>query len=146
MEEGRIREFVMDMYTLLYFNWITNKDLLYSTWNFTRCYVAAWMGKLFTTHFSTLSRKTEWHHHAQLRYGHVTCPGQWNGKRVTASLLERNLKCDHCQQYSVCAGPWAQERSPQEKTTGSKEQLTQGWCGDKVINVPQDAGSFVTTV
>ena len=23
----------MDMYTLLYFKWITNKDLLYSTWN-----------------------------------------------------------------------------------------------------------------
>ena len=30
--EGMVREFEMDMYTLLYFKWITNKDLLYSTW------------------------------------------------------------------------------------------------------------------
>ena len=34
----------MDMYTLLYFRWITNKDLLYSTWNSAQCYVPAWMG------------------------------------------------------------------------------------------------------
>jgi len=26
--EGRIREFGVDMYTLLYLKWITNKDLL----------------------------------------------------------------------------------------------------------------------
>ena len=32
----------MDMYTLLYLKWITNKDLLYSTGNLL-CYVAAWM-------------------------------------------------------------------------------------------------------
>ena len=32
------------MYTLLYLNWITNKDLLYSTENPAQCYVAAWMG------------------------------------------------------------------------------------------------------
>ena len=32
-EEGIVREFGMDMYTLLYFKWITSKDLLYSTWN-----------------------------------------------------------------------------------------------------------------
>ena len=30
-EEGIVREFGIDMYTLLYFKWITNKDLLYST-------------------------------------------------------------------------------------------------------------------
>ena len=35
------------MYTLLYLKWITNKDLLYSTWNCTQCYVAAWMGGQF---------------------------------------------------------------------------------------------------
>ena len=34
----------MDMYTLLYLKWISNKDLLYSTWNSVQCYVAAWMG------------------------------------------------------------------------------------------------------
>ena len=30
-EEGIVTEFGMDMYTLLYLKWITNKDLLYST-------------------------------------------------------------------------------------------------------------------
>ena len=34
----------MDRYTLLYLNWVINKDLLYSTWNSTQCYVAVWMG------------------------------------------------------------------------------------------------------
>ena len=34
---------VMD--TLLYLKWITNKDLLYSTWNSAPGYVAAWMGE-----------------------------------------------------------------------------------------------------
>ena len=33
----------MDMYTLLYFKWITNKDLLYSIRHFTQCFVLAWM-------------------------------------------------------------------------------------------------------
>ena len=37
----------MDMYTLLNFKWITNKDLLYSTWNSAQCYAAAWMGGEF---------------------------------------------------------------------------------------------------
>ena len=36
----------MDMYTLLYLKWITNKDLLYSTGNSAQCYVAAWMGEV----------------------------------------------------------------------------------------------------
>ena len=30
MEEGIVREFGMDMYTVLYLKWITNKD---NTWN-----------------------------------------------------------------------------------------------------------------
>ena len=25
------------------FKWVTNKDLLYSTWNSAQCYVAGWM-------------------------------------------------------------------------------------------------------
>ena len=33
--------------TLLYLKWITNKDLLYSTGNSARCYVAARMGGEF---------------------------------------------------------------------------------------------------
>ena len=31
--EGIVTEFGMDVYTLLYLKWITNKDLLCSTWN-----------------------------------------------------------------------------------------------------------------
>ena len=37
----------MDMHTLLYLKWITNKDLLYGTWNSAQCYVADWMGGEF---------------------------------------------------------------------------------------------------
>ena len=37
----------MDMYTLLYLKWITNKDLLYSIWDSVQCYVADWVRKEF---------------------------------------------------------------------------------------------------
>ena len=37
-------EFEISMYTLLYFKWIANKDLLYSTWNFAQHYVAILCG------------------------------------------------------------------------------------------------------
>ena len=47
MGKGIIREPGMDRYTLLYLKQITNKDLLYSTWNSAQCYVAAWMGGEF---------------------------------------------------------------------------------------------------
>ena len=40
--EGIVREFVMDMYALLYLKWITNKDLLYSTQNSAHYSVEAW--------------------------------------------------------------------------------------------------------
>ena len=45
--KGIVMEFGMDMYTLLYLKWITNKDLLYSTGNSAQCYVSAWMGGKF---------------------------------------------------------------------------------------------------
>ena len=45
--EGIVREFGINTYTLLYLKWITNKDLLYSTWNSVQCYAAAWMGGEF---------------------------------------------------------------------------------------------------
>ena len=45
--EGIVREFGMVMYTLLYLKWITNEDLLYSTWNSAQCYVAVWKGGEF---------------------------------------------------------------------------------------------------
>ena len=38
--EGIAREFGKVMYTLLHLKWIINKVLLYSTWDFTQCYVS----------------------------------------------------------------------------------------------------------
>ena len=46
-QEGVVREFGVDRYTLLYLKWITNKDLLHSTWNSVQCYLAAWKGGEF---------------------------------------------------------------------------------------------------
>ena len=45
--EGIVREFGMNMSTLLYSKWISNKDLLYCTGNSAQCYVAAWTGGQF---------------------------------------------------------------------------------------------------
>ena len=45
--EGIVWEFGRDMYTLLYFKWMTNKDLLYSTGSSAQCYVAVWRGGEF---------------------------------------------------------------------------------------------------
>ena len=46
-EEGIIREFGMDTYTLLYLKWITDEDLLCSTGNSAQCYVPTWIGGEF---------------------------------------------------------------------------------------------------
>ena len=45
--EGIVREFGKVIYILPYSKWITNKDILYSTWNSTQGYVPAWMGGEF---------------------------------------------------------------------------------------------------
>lgn len=37
MREGLVREFGMDMYTLLHLKWKGNKALLCSTWDSARC-------------------------------------------------------------------------------------------------------------
>ena len=42
-----VREFEIDMYTLLYLKWITNKDLLYSSGNSAQYYAAAWREEEF---------------------------------------------------------------------------------------------------
>ena len=44
-EQGIVRKFGMDMYTLLCLKWVTNKDLLYSTGKSAPCYVAVWVGR-----------------------------------------------------------------------------------------------------
>ena len=45
--DGIVREFGKVIYILPYSKWITNKDILYSTWNSTQGYVPAWMGGEF---------------------------------------------------------------------------------------------------
>ena len=46
MGEEIITELGMNMFTLLYLKWITNKGLLYSIGNSAQYYVAAWVGVL----------------------------------------------------------------------------------------------------
>ena len=43
--EEIVRESGIDMYTLLYFKWITTKALLYSTGNSAQCHVPGCMGR-----------------------------------------------------------------------------------------------------
>ena len=45
--EGIVTDFGKVIHTLLYLKWITNKSLLYSTWNSDHCYVPGWMGGAF---------------------------------------------------------------------------------------------------
>ena len=45
MGEGIVREFGMDMYTLLYLKWMTKKGVPYSTGHSAKCYVAVWGGR-----------------------------------------------------------------------------------------------------
>ena len=48
-ERGKwiVRDFGVDMYTLLYLKRITSKDPLHNTWNSAQCFVVAWMGGEF---------------------------------------------------------------------------------------------------
>ena len=45
--EGIVRVFEINLCTLLYLKWITNKELLYSAWDSAQCYAAACMGGEF---------------------------------------------------------------------------------------------------
>ena len=53
--EGRVREPVMDMDTLLCLTRRTSKDLLSSTGDSAQCHVAAWMGGEFGGECAVLS-------------------------------------------------------------------------------------------
>ena len=45
--DSRDRKFGVNTYTLLYLQWISNKNLLDSTRNSAQCYVADWIGEGF---------------------------------------------------------------------------------------------------
>ena len=73
----------MDMYTLLYLKWITNKDLWYSIGNSAQCYVATQTGgepggELIYVHVSL-----EFHFHFSL-----SCIGEGHGSPLQCSFLE----------------------------------------------------------
>ena len=53
MGKGIVREFGMDMYTLLYLKWVTNKDLMYRTWNSERIFF------FFNLKFNTILKNNE---------------------------------------------------------------------------------------
>ena len=44
LAEGINLEFAIKIYTLLYIKYITNKDLLYSTWNYVQCLIIIYNG------------------------------------------------------------------------------------------------------
>ena len=45
--EGTVRKLQMDMHTILYLKWITNKDLTYNTCSYAQCYwKPGWEGRL----------------------------------------------------------------------------------------------------
>ena len=60
--ERTVREFGMDMYTLLYLKWITNKDLPYSTGNSVQYYVQfGWEGNLGKNRYMYTSVVLGWY-------------------------------------------------------------------------------------
>jgi len=75
--EGIVREFGVDMLYLnmLYWKYITNKDLLYSTGNSAQCYVAAgWKGSLSENGYSYM-------------YGWIPSPLTWTYHNIVNQLF-----------------------------------------------------------
>ena len=64
--EEILRDFGKFMYILLYLKWVTNKDLLRSTWN-SKCYVPARMEEVFEGEMDTCICMAEsllfWNYH-----------------------------------------------------------------------------------
>ena len=72
----------MDTYILLYLKQITNKDLLYSTWNSGWCYMAAWMGGKFGG---------EWIH-VYVQLSPFSCPPGTIPTLLIVNQLQSNIK------------------------------------------------------
>ena len=83
--EGIVREFGINIYTLLYSKQITNQILLYSTENSAHCSVAAWMGGEFGG---------EWIHVYMVETLH--CPPE----TITTSLI--SYVCVHAKSPHSC--------------------------------------------
>ena len=81
---------------LLYLKWITNKDLLYSTWNSAQCYVAAWMGGGFGGEWIPVYMMAE----------SLRCPPEAIAILLISCIPIQNKKVLKKQRYGVwCGGP-----------------------------------------
>ena len=94
--EEIVKEFGSFRDTLIYSKWITNKDLLYSTWNSTQSHMTAWMGEGFGGQwvhvyvclspcvcvFSVASNCLQPH---GLSSSRVLCPWNFPGKNIGVS-------------------------------------------------------------
>ena len=117
----------MDVYTLLYLKWITNKKPLYSTWNSAQCYVAALGGGVF---------RGEWiHEYVWLSAFTFT----WNYHNIVDQLhVNKKLKKNHVWHL------WAHLPASQALAeTKSELLLLKGACAFYFIPVPQP-GPFDT--
>ena len=82
------------MNTLLYLKWITNKGLLYSTWNSAQYYVAAWIGGEFGGKWIYIPLEITWtegHGGLLYMYGWVPSLFTWNNHN-TVNQLHSNTK------------------------------------------------------
>jgi len=91
--KGRVREFGMDVYTLLYLKWITNKDLWCSTGNSTQCYGAVWMGGEFSREWTHVYMLTETST-LLISYTPIYFPGG-------ASAQEPTCQCRRCKRCGL---------------------------------------------
>ena len=74
--EGTVREFGMDMYTLLYLKWVTSRDLMYSIWNSAQCYVAAWVGSEYMHTYDWVPLLFTWNYHNIVCWLAIVAAGQ----------------------------------------------------------------------
>ena len=86
----------MNICTLLYLKWITNKDLLYSRWNSAQCYVAAWMRGRFGGECARVCV-------AEPLAAHLSLSQHYSSTLLLSSLQWRLTLCDRV--YCSIPGP-----------------------------------------
>ena len=76
--EGRVRDFGKVMYTLLYLKWITNKNLLQSTWNFAQYFMSTCMGGGFRGQCMCMAESLLWSPETQFSSVAQSCLTLWD--------------------------------------------------------------------
>ena len=123
--EGIIREFGVDMYKLLNFKWITNKDhWLYSTRNSAQCYVTAWMGEKFGGEAASLLAQTVKH-----------LPAMWE-TRIWSLGQEDPLEKETATHSSTLAWkiPWTEE--PGRLQSVGSQRVRHDWATSFSLSFP----------